>query len=329
MSARRIQIPPGEAARLDVALAGALEVSRSHAAGLIACGQVRREDGAPVKKAGQRAEPGEWYVVEIPQTPAQTELAPQNLPLCIVYEDEDLAVIDKARGMAVHPSPGIADGTLVNACLYHLGSLSGIHGELRPGIVHRLDKDTTGLLVVAKNDAAHEALCRALAAREIHRKYLALVHGAPREGRGMVDAPIGRHPTDRKRMAVVANGRPAQTEYAVIARYPGLSLVGCKLRTGRTHQIRVHMASIGCPVCQDPVYGIRRERERATGQLLHAFCLEFAHPRTGETVRCFAAPPADFTAAVRRAGGVVQGEGTQWQADGLSLLRIAQMLEET
>ena len=235
--------------------------------------------------------------------PAAAEPLPQDIPLDIVYEDGDLVVINKPKGLVVHPAAGHADGTLVNALLYHCGdTLSGIGGTLRPGIVHRIDKDTSGLLVVAKNDFAHQSLSAQLRDHSMFRIYEAVVRGAPREDAGTVDAPIARHPTERKRMAVVFDreARQAVTHWEAEARYRGYTLLRCRLETGRTHQIRVHMAYIGHPVAGDPVYGgaaAGQEPERTLqGQCLHAGELEFTHPRSGARMHLTSARPAYFQA---------------------------------
>ena len=251
------------------------------------------KDGAPVKKNYKTA-PGDTFVVTLPDA-APSELVAQDLPLDVVYEDDDLIVVNKPRGMVVHPAPGHEDGTLVNALLAHCGdSLSGVGGERRPGIVHRIDKDTSGLLVAAKNDFAHLALSAQLADHTMARTYEAVVCGNLREDSGTVDAPIGRHPTDRKRMAVTQkNARRAVTHWSVIARYNGYTHIRCELETGRTHQIRVHMAHIGHPLLGDLVYGHKRPEKGLSGQCLHARALRFLHPRTGELVT-FSCPLPDY-----------------------------------
>ena len=226
----------------------------------------------------------------------------QDIPLDVVYEDEDLIVVNKARGMVVHPAPGHADGTLVNALLHHCaGSLSGIGGEQRPGIVHRIDKDTSGLLIVAKNDFAHQALSAQLSDRSLSRVYEAVVRGNFRQDEGIIDRPIGRHPTDRKRMAVTEkNSRHALTHWKVLERYRGYCRVQCRLETGRTHQIRVHMASIGHPLLGDYVYGAPSPEKGLEGQCLHARELKFIHPRTGQAVHLKSELPDYFTKVLTR-----------------------------
>ncbi len=209
------------------------------------------------------------------------EIAPENIPIDIVYEDRDIAVINKGKGMVVHPAPGNERGTLVNALLYHIRDLSGINGELRPGIVHRIDKDTTGLLVVAKNDAAHQSLAEQIAKKEAARVYTALCYGNFREESGRVDAPIARHKTDRKKMAVVAGGRVAVSEWRVLERFSDYTLLEVSLKTGRTHQIRVHMAHLGHPVVGDKVYTKKKPPFATQGQMLHAGKLGLTHPAQG------------------------------------------------
>ncbi|MBO8141661.1 MAG: RluA family pseudouridine synthase [Firmicutes bacterium] len=253
--------------------------SRSFVQRLIADGRVR-VDGRPAA-ASLKIRPGQSVEVEVPP-PEPAAARPQPIPLDVVYEDDDVIVINKPQGMVVHPAAGNREGTLVNALLFHAEKLSGIGGQERPGIVHRLDKGTSGLLVVAKNDAAHLSLTRQLSAKEARREYVAVVHGRVQADRGRIDAPIGRHPADRKRMAVVPGGRPAVTHYAVLERFPEYTYVQAALETGRTHQIRVHMAYIGHPVVGDPTYSRRRCPWNLAGQCLHARRLSFRHPRTGE-----------------------------------------------
>ena len=284
--------------RLDALLPLLLpELSRAAAQKLIEQGAVT-VDGASVRK-NHRAAPGARVTVTLPEPEAATPEA-QDIALDVVYEDAELIVVNKPRGMVVHPAAGHADGTLVNALLWHCGnSLSGVGGEKRPGIVHRIDKDTSGLILAAKNDFAHRALSAQLKEHSMFRVYETVVYGGPREDAGTVDAPIGRHPTDRKRMAVTQkNSRPAVTHYEVLARYRGYTHLRCRLETGRTHQIRVHMAHIGHPVAGDPVYAGRRAEKDAFlgGQCLHARELEFTHPRTGERVHLECPLPEYFTA---------------------------------
>ncbi len=285
--------------RADAYLARASGLTRSRIANLMEQGHVLREGKAA--KPGERVRAGECFTVQIPPVQA-LELQPQDLQLEILYQDAYLAVVNKPRGMVVHPGAGVQDGTMVNGLLYALDHLSGINGAVRPGIVHRLDKDTTGLLLVAKNDQAHQALSQAIQRREVKREYLALVAGNFVEDVGVVDAPIGRDPRERKRMAVVANGRAARTHYRVLHRFGDATLLVCALDTGRTHQIRVHMAYMQHPLLGDPVYGPKKERAHAKGQLLHAFRITFTHPHTGERM-CFCAPlPPDYEAVLARRG---------------------------
>ena len=280
----QILIPSQESGeRIDALLAHS-GFTRSAAARLIGEGKVLR-DGRAVKKS-DLTRAGDVFTVEVEDEPVPAEARPEDIPLDVVFEDRDVIVVNKPRGMVVHPAPGHPDGTLVNALLYHCGdSLSGIGGELRPGIVHRLDRDTSGLLIAAKNDMAHLALSAQLADRSLSRIYEAVVRGSFREERGTVDAPIGRHPTDRKRMAVTEkNSRPAVTHWEVIARFSGYTHVRCILETGRTHQIRVHRAHIGHPLLGDTVDGGKPDKG-LEGQCLHARELKVIHPRTGESVR--------------------------------------------
>ena len=268
--------------RLDLMISEELpEISRSSAQKLIENGLVTL-NGKTVKKNHKVTE-GEVFSVTLPQ-PQPADILPQNIPLDIVYEDGDIIVINKPRGMVVHPAPGHPNGTLVNALLYHCGdSLSGIGGVIRPGIVHRIDMDTSGLLIAAKNDAAHLFLSSQLSDRSLSREYEAVVCGRVRDDCGTVNAPIGRHPTDRKRMCVTdKNSRPAVTHYEVIARYNGYTHIRCRLETGRTHQIRVHMASIGHPLLGDLVYGRKKPEKGLSGQCLHARRIKFIHPSTRE-----------------------------------------------
>ena len=285
--------------RLDAFLASSLDgLTRSQATRLIESGEVAVE-GRAVSKSYKLAG-GEDIAVTLPE-PEPVEAVPQDIPLDVVYEDADVIVVNKPSGMVVHPAPGHPDGTLVNALLYHCaGTLSGIGGALRPGIVHRIDRDTSGLIIAAKNDAAHQYLSAQLADHTLARTYECIVVGALREDRGTVDAPIARHPTDRKRMAVVAGGREAVTHWEVIARYPGYTHVRCRLETGRTHQIRVHMAYIGHPILGDTVYGAKKEVPGLTGQCLHAVGLRFLHPRTHEVVELSCPLPDEFTRMLQK-----------------------------
>ena len=286
--------------RLDRYLAGAVEgLTRSAAAKLLEEGQVTL-GGKPLGK-NYRLQGGEVLTVSLPE-PEPAEALPQNIPLDVVYEDADLIVINKPVGLVVHPAPGHPDGTLVNALLFHCaGSLSGVGGVLRPGIVHRIDRDTSGLLVAAKNDFAHLSLSAQLQDHSLCRTYEAVVVGNVREDRGTVDAPIGRHPTDRKKMAVTdKNSRPAITHYEVLRRYPGYTYLRCSLETGRTHQIRVHMAYIGHPLYGDTVYGAKKGAADMTGQCLHAVALDLTHPRTGERMHFTCPLPEEFTRLLQK-----------------------------
>jgi len=288
--------------RIDALLAlEAEELTRSQAARLIEAGAVTL-DGKPIKK-NHKTKAGEVYVALVPE-PEDTELVPQDIPLDIVYEDDDLIVVNKPKGMVVHPAPGHPDGTLVNALLFHCGdSLSGIGGEKRPGIVHRIDKDTSGLIIAAKNDHAHRFLSAQLSDRSLSRTYETVVWGRVRDDTGIVNAPIGRHPTDRKRMAVTdRNSRPAVTHYEVIGRYRGYTHLRCKLETGRTHQIRVHMAHIGHPVLGDGVYCGKPSPKGLEGQCLHARELKFIHPRTNERMELKTELPEYFQEILKKLG---------------------------
>ena len=287
----------GAGCRADAWLADNVEdLSRSRAQQLMEAGLVSLPAG-PVKK-NYRVEAGDTLRLELPE-PEETELRPENIPLDILYEDEDLIVLLKPKGMVVHPAPGHPDGTLVNALLYHCGdTLSGIGGVTRPGIVHRLDMDTSGLMLCAKNDRAHRLLSAQLSDRSLSREYEAILRGTPRQAEGTVDAPIGRSPRDRKKMAVTTQGsRRAVTHYRVLESYPGYSYVRCALETGRTHQIRVHMAYIGHPVAGDPLYGGGNELGLSS-QCLHARHIRFIHPTTGLPMAFDSDLPPEFTQAL-------------------------------
>ena len=286
--------------RIDALLAQNVPgLTRSAAQRLLDAGAVS-VDGRAVKK-NHKCSAGERIELSLPET-QETELRPQDIPLDIVYEDEDVVVVNKPRGMVVHPAPGHPDATLVNALMYHCGdSLSGVGGEKRPGIVHRIDKDTSGLLIAAKNDNAHLNLSAQLSDRSLSRVYEAVVRGNFREDCGTVDAPIGRHPTDRKKMAVTdKNSRAAVTHWEVIARYRGYTHIRCRLETGRTHQIRVHMAHIGHPLLGDQVYGAPGPDKGLEGQCLHARELKFIHPRTGEPVHLATGLPPYFLDVLKK-----------------------------
>lgn len=298
--------PESSGQRADQYLAANLDgLTRSAAQKLLEEGRVLSA-GRTLKK-NDRLKEGVPLTVVIPD-PTPVEIVPQEIPLDVVYEDEDVIVVNKPVGMVVHPAPGHPDGTLVNALLHHCGqSLSGINGELRPGIVHRIDRDTSGLLIAAKNDVAHLALAQQLQDHSLYRAYEAVVLGKLREEAGTISLPIARHPTDRKKMAVNhLNGRPAVTHWQVLARYAGYTHVQCRLETGRTHQIRVHMAAQGHPVLGDPVYGgVRKGFPELVGQCLHARQLTFRHPRTGEEVTVTCPLPPYFQAVLTRCSRLV------------------------
>ena len=300
MSALTLPVPPEAAGgRVDAWLAEQREdLTRSAAARLLEDGQVTC-DGKPLPK-NYRLRGGESLTVTLPEV-QETELIAQDIPLDVVYEDDDVIVVNKPTGLVVHPAPGHPDGTLVNALLHHCGdSLSGIGGEKRPGIVHRIDRDTSGLIIAAKNDAAHLALSAQLKDHSLSRTYECLVTGNMKQDSGTVDAPIGRSSADRKKMAVVPTGRRAVTHWEVVARYPGVTHLRCRLETGRTHQIRVHMAYIGHPILGDTVYGAKKPVPGLTGQCLHATGLRFVHPRTGEPVELHCPLPPEFSAMLQK-----------------------------
>lgn len=283
---------------ITTALTGRIDKQLGHHFKQFSRSQIQRwiEDGH-VKVNDQPVKPkyklavGDVVTIE-PEKPRKIDLVPENIPLDIVYEDDDVIVVNKPQGMVVHPAPGHPDHTLVNALLYH-SPLSTINGEFRPGIVHRIDKDTSGLLMVAKNDMAHRSLAAQLKAKTNEREYVALVHGVIKEDQGTIDAPLGRSPKDRKKQAVVADGRHAVTHFKVLKRYQHYTLVSCRLETGRTHQIRVHMKYIGHPLAGDPFYGPRKTLP-GNGQYLHARLLGFKHPRTGKQLTFTAPLPSYF-----------------------------------
>jgi len=293
-----------EGVRLDAFLASRdLGLTRSALQKLLEDGMVR-VDGKAVKK-NYRTKAGDEIELELPE-PEIPEILPEDIPLDIRYEDEDVIVLNKPKGLVVHPAPGHWSGTLVNGLMYHCrDSLSGINGVLRPGIVHRIDMDTSGLLIVAKNDFAHQALAAQLQDHTLSRVYEAICVGGVRADSGTIDAPIGRHPVDRKKMAVTEkNSRPAVTHFEVIARYPGYTHLRLRLETGRTHQIRVHLAWRNHPVLGDPVYG-RGKELGLSSQCLHARELTFLHPRTGEPVTVTCELPEYFTEILRKLGAPV------------------------
>ncbi|GGE28285.1 RluA family pseudouridine synthase [Streptococcus himalayensis] len=282
--------------RLDKAVADLTALSRSLANEQIKNGQIL-VNGQP-KKAKYTVQAGDVIYYHLPE-PELVEYVAEDLPLEIVYQDRDVAVVNKPQGMVVHPSAGHTSGTLVNALLYHIKDLSGINGVLRPGIVHRIDKDTSGLLMVAKNDEAHLALAKELKEKKSLRKYWAIVHGNLPKDRGMIEAPIGRSEKDRKKQAVTAKGKPAVTRFQVLERFLEYTLVELQLETGRTHQIRVHMAYIGHPVAGDEVYGPRKTL-KGHGQFLHAKTLGFSHPTTGEALEFSVDVPEIFEETLER-----------------------------
>ncbi|MFB0958174.1 MAG: RluA family pseudouridine synthase [Clostridiaceae bacterium] len=278
--------------RVDVYLSGKFPgISRSQVQRLIEDDRLlvnaRRVKSSHKLKAGDEVE------FELPPA-VELKVEAENIPLEIIYQDEYLAVINKPVGLVVHPAPGNEHGTLVNALLYHLTDLSSVNGVIRPGIVHRIDKDTSGLLVIAKNDEAHQALSKQLADHSMTREYVALCEGLVKTDQGTIDAPIGRDPRNRLRMGIVPNGRRAVTHYTVQQRYQDMTLVRLRLETGRTHQIRVHMASIHHPVAADPVYGFKKQRVKYQGQMLHARLLGFLHPRDGQPMEFSVPVPEEF-----------------------------------
>ena len=288
--------------RLDAFVAAETELSRTQAQRLIRDGAILLNGKSVKPNAITTA--GDLVDITFPD-PVETDVLPENIPLDVVYEDADLLVINKPQGMVVHPSAGHESGTLVNALLYHIRDLSGIGGELRPGIVHRIDRMTSGLIVVAKNDEAHRALSDQFRDHSAHRSYAALVDGNIREDEGTVNAPLARHPVDRKRMAIVQGGRDAVTHWRVAARYGQYTLLQIELETGRTHQIRVHMASRQHPVTGDDVYGREKRPFGLLGQALHGYRLAFEHPRTKEKMVFYAPLPEYFTNALRKAGETI------------------------
>lgn len=284
--------------RADVFLAAKLGVSRSNMQKLLEDGRVKR--GEKIIKANYKVRAGEMFVVDIPE-PEPIEAVPENIPLDIIYEDDDVVVLNKARGMVVHPAPGNYTGTLVNALLYHCSNLSGINSAIRPGIVHRLDKDTSGIMIVAKNDAAHISLSQQIQSKTAVRTYLAVVRGNIKTDSGTIETQIARDKTDRKKMAVVKEGgRDAITDYEVLERFGKYTLVRCKLRTGRTHQIRVHMEYLGYPLVGDSKYSPMKTPFGIKGQALHSHTLEFTHPRTGERMKFEAPLPEDMHKIITR-----------------------------
>ncbi len=284
--------------RADVGLAALLELTRSNMQKLLDEG--RAVKGSKVLKSNYKLKAGDKIVVTLPE-PQPLDVQPEAIPLDIIYEDEDVVVVNKARGMVVHPAAGNYSGTLVNALLYHCHNLSGINGVIRPGIVHRLDKDTSGIMICAKNDAAHLSLSQQIQAKTAQRTYLAVVRGNIKTDSGVIETLIARDKTDRKKMAVVKeDGRNAITEYEVLERFGKYTIVRCRLRTGRTHQIRVHMEYLGYPLVGDPKYSPMKTPFAICGQALHSQTLEFTHPRTGERLRFEAPLPEDMHKIVTR-----------------------------
>ncbi len=285
--------------RLDAVVSQELDISRGFVAELIDQGSVLL-NGKPSKKSNKVKE-GDTISVEMPDL-AEPEAIAQNIPLDIVFEDDDLLVVNKPKGMVVHPAPGNPDGTLVNALLYHCkGSLSGINGVMRPGIVHRIDKDTSGLLIVAKNDASHQHLAEQIKEHTFTREYRAVVYGNVKADSGKIDAPIGRDPKNRQRMAIVyVNSKPAVTHYEVLKRFEGFTLMKFRLETGRTHQIRVHMASMGHPLAGDLLYGPKKAITELKGQCLHAGLIGFVHPKTGSYMEFTSDLPQYFTSYIKK-----------------------------
>lgn len=288
--------------RIDVYLSEALEnMSRNAVQKLIAAGSITVNDKAV--KSNYKIKLNDLIEVVLPE-PEVLDIVPEDIPVDIVYEDDDLAVINKAQGMVVHPSAGHYSGTLVNGLMYHLKSLSSINGVLRPGIVHRLDKDTSGLMLVAKNDKAHNYLSKCLKEHSINRIYYALVEGTIKTDSGVIDAPLGRSEKDRKKRAVTyKNSKAAVTDYWVLERFGKYTLIKLKLKTGRTHQIRVHMKHIGHPVVGDMVYGNKTNKFGLNGQLLHSKSLGFIHPTTGEYMEFESELPDYFQKVLKIIGG--------------------------
>lgn len=295
----RIIITENEAGmRADVALAQLLEITRSNMQKLLEEGRAVR--GQKVIKSNYRVKAGEEILVDLPE-PQPLDVQPEDIPLNIIYEDDDVVVVNKARGMVVHPAAGNYSGTLVNALLYHCKNLSGINGVIRPGIVHRLDKDTSGIMICAKNDSAHLSLSEQIQSKTAQRTYLAVVRGNVKNDSGIIETQIARDKNDRKKMAVVAeSGRQAITEYEVAERFGKYTVVRCRLKTGRTHQIRVHMEYLGYPLVGDPKYSPMKTPFAINGQALHSLTLSFTHPRTGERLTFEAPLPEDMQKILTR-----------------------------
>lgn len=292
MTVLKYNICPGQSGdRIDKFLSEAMEgKSRSYIQGLVEKGNVKVN--GKIVKSNYKVKAEDEIELIIPD-PVELEIKGEDIPLNILYEDNDVLVVDKPQGMVVHPAAGNYNGTLVNAILNHCEDLSGINGVIRPGIVHRIDKDTAGVLVIAKNDAAHNKLSEQLKDHSMTRVYVALVEGIIKEKEGTIDAPLGRHPVERKKIAVLNGGRHAVTHFKVMEAFKNNTLVECRLETGRTHQIRVHMAHIGHPLVGDPVYGYKKQKFKLEGQLLHAKVLGFIHPTSGEYME-FESPLPDY-----------------------------------
>lgn len=285
-----------EGTRLDVYISSKLEdKSRSYIQDVIEAGNVKVNDKQ--KKSNYKLKIKDYVTLTMPEN-KELEVEKENIALDILYEDSDVIVVNKPQGMVVHPAPGNLSGTLVNALLFHCKDLSGINGVNRPGIVHRIDKDTSGILVVAKNDNAHQKLAEQLKEHTMTREYIALVEGVINSDEGTVDAPLGRHPVDRIKMSVIKNGRNAITHFKVLERFKANTLVKCILETGRTHQIRVHMTHIGHPIVGDPVYGYKKQKFKLEGQLLHAKKLGFIHPSSGKYMEFESQMPNYFTKVI-------------------------------
>lgn len=278
--------------RIDVYLAEMIEnMSRSQIQKIISDGNVTVNE--KIVKSNYKLKEDDEIVLNLPE-PVVLKIEPEDIPIEIIYEDNDLVVVNKPQGMVVHPAPGNYSGTLVNALLYHCKNLSSINGVIRPGIVHRIDKDTSGILVVAKNDISHRSLAEQIKEHSVNRIYLAITEGIVKDDEGTINKPIARHPVDRKKMAIVDGGREAITHYKVLERFKENTYIQCKLETGRTHQIRVHMSSIGHPLVGDPVYGYKKQKFKLEGQALHATTLGFIHPTKNEYMEFTSRPPKYF-----------------------------------
>ena len=294
-----IVAPQDDGKRIDAYLRENTDFSRSRIAALMAEGAVKVE-GKAQSKPSFKVSAQQRVMLTVPEV-KEVDIVAQNIPLDILYQDADVVIVNKPCGMVVHPAAGNEDGTLVNALLYHVQDLSGIGGEMRPGIVHRLDKDTSGLILIAKNDRAHAILSDQFKDRSMEKHYRAVAFGGFREESGLIDAPIARHPVDRKKMAVVADGKPSQTEWKVIERLKGATYLDVHLLTGRTHQIRVHMNSIGHSLLGDSIYAPNmRTNVHIPRLMLHAYSLAFTHPTTGEKMEMIAPIPEKFMATLEK-----------------------------